>query len=272
VPELPEVESIARAMRTGLVGRRLTGLRVRHAGCFVPSPRAFRRAALGRVLTDVHRHGKYLLLTFTGDDGARGCVMLHLRMTGQFFFREDYVPDRHVHAVLDFAGRPLFYRDVRKFGRWTVVQECRQPREMAHIGPDMLEVRFTQWRERVRRRRAPWKAVLLDQTVAAGIGNIYADEALHRAGLHPLLTPAETADADLRRLFDAVKGVLHLAIRHGGTTFLDFVDFHGRPGNFRRRLRVFQRQGGPCRRCGETIERIRVAGRSTHFCPRCQRR
>ncbi len=272
MPELPEVENVARALRATVQGRRLTALRARHAGSFAPSPAAVRRSAVGRVLTDVHRHGKYLLLTFRGDDGGEGYVMLHLRMTGQLFFRPDYRPDRHVRAVLDFGGRRVFYRDLRKFGRWTVVEDPRRPAAMAHIGPDMLQVRFREWDRRAARRRAPWKAVLLDQTVAAGLGNIYADEALFRAGLHPLLTPVATPPAERRRLFDAARGVLRLAIRHGGTTFMDFVDFHGRPGNFRRKLRVFQRQGEPCRRCGAVIERIRVAGRSTHFCPQCQER
>ena len=119
-------------------------------------------------------------------------------------------------------------------------------------------------------RRAPWKSVLLDQGVASGIGNIYADEALFRAGVHPLAKPADTDEALRREVWKAAKGVLRLAVDHGGTTFLDFKDFHGKPGNFRRKLRVFQRDGEPCGVCDAELERIVVGGRSTHFCPICQ--
>jgi formamidopyrimidine-DNA glycosylase len=134
----------------------------------------------------------------------------------------------------------------------------------------MLEIGFSAWRDRAAGRRAPIKAVLLDQGVAAGIGNIYADEALHRAGVHPGTPAAVLDEAALRRVFDAARAVMRLAIKHGGTTYLNFVDFHGRPGNFRRKLRVYQRTGEPCGRCGSPIARMVVGGRSSHFCPSCQ--
>ncbi len=272
MPELPEVENVARALRAGLEGRRCTGLKVRYAGVLEPSSRAVRRAAVGRVLDRVHRRGKYLVITFADDAGSESHLMLHLRMSGQLLFAPDEAPDKHTHLVFDFEGIPLHYRDVRKFGRWTVVDHGEEPAAMAHVGPDMLEIRFKVWDERVRRRRAPWKAVLLDQGVASGIGNIYADEALFKAGVHPLATPADTDEDARRAVWKAAKAVMRLAVNHGGTTFLDFKDFHGKPGNFRRKLRVFQRDSEPCRDCGAAIERIVVAGRSTHFCPECQRR
>jgi len=270
VPELPEVESVARALRSTLEGRRATGLKVRWAGILEPSSRAVRAACVGRVLTGVHRRGKYLILTFTSDDGDCGHVMVHLRMSGQLLFDPDDAPDKHTHLIWDFEGRPLHYRDVRKFGRWTVVDNATDPSAMSHVGPDMLEVRFAEWDRRGAKRRSPCKSVLLDQGVASGIGNIYADEALFRAGVHPLATPAETSAEARREVWKAAKGVLRLAVNHGGTTFLDFKDFHGKPGNFRRKLRVFQRDGDECGRCGAVIERIVVGGRSTHFCPDCQ--
>ena len=270
MPELPEVESVARALRSSLTGRRATGLVVRWAGILEPTPRAVRRASVGRVLSGVHRRGKYLVLTFTGGDGAVGHVMLHLRMSGQLLFEPDDAPDKHTHLIWDFEGRPLHYRDVRKFGRWTVVDDAVNPTAMAHVGPDMLEVRFAEWNKRVAHRKAPWKSVLLDQGVASGIGNIYADEALFRAGVHPLKTPEGTSPEKRRAVWNAAKGVLRLAVKHGGTTFLDFKDFHGKPGNFRRKLRVFQRDGEACGRCGVVIQRVVVGGRSTHYCPACQ--
>lgn len=269
MPELPEVESVARALRDALVGRRATGLKVRFAGVLEPSARAVRAASVGRTLERVHRRGKYLVLSFT--DGAdESHLMLHLRMSGQLLFDPDTTPDKHTHLVWDFEGRPLHYRDVRKFGRWTVVDDGVNPSAIAHVGPDMLEIRFAAWDARCAHRRAPWKSVLLDQGVAAGIGNIYADEALFKAGVHPLTTPAGTDPDKRRAVWRAAKDVLRLAVKHGGTTFLDFKDFHGKPGNFRRKLRVFQRDGEPCRDCGAELERIVVGGRSTHFCGRCQ--
>ncbi len=270
MPELPEVENVAVALRASLTGRRLTGLRVKFAGVFEPNARAFRRAVVDKRLDGVHRHGKYLILTFDAAGPAPAHAMLHLRMTGQVFVDPDYVPDKHVHAVFDFDGRPIFYRDVRKFGRWALVDDAVRPSAIDHVGPDMLKVRYAEWQAKVSRRKAPWKAVLLDQGVAAGLGNIYVDEALYRAGVHPLAVPADTDPAAARRIFDAAKGVLRLSIKHGGTTFMDFRDFHGKPGNFRRKLRVFQRQGEVCRRCGGVIEKTVVAGRGTHFCGGCQ--
>ncbi len=270
MPELPEVENVARALRDLLAGRRLTALRTGWAGCCEPSARAVRRALLRKRLTTVRRRGKYMLLTFAGDDGDASYLMIHLRMTGQFLIHPDYAPDRQVRATFDFEGRLAHFRDQRKFGRLTLVEDGEAPRCMDHVGPDMLEIGLREWKARFAHRRCPLKAALLDQGIASGIGNIYADEALFRARLHPLRRPCDLDDGELRRLHRAVKGVLRLAIDHGGTTFLNFAGFDGRPGNFRRKLRVFQRDGEPCRDCGTTLQKIRAAGRSTHFCPSCQ--
>jgi formamidopyrimidine-DNA glycosylase len=299
MPELPEVENIALALRECLVGRRLTGMEVRFSGVLEPSAAAVEEALVGWVLVRVRRQGKYLLLEFgEGDEcreggaeyaggggkdvlahsagierGCRSAVGLHLRMTGQIFVDPTFIPDCHTHLVLDFDGLPVYYRDIRKFGRLALVEADADGAFAVappHVGPDMLEIGFAAWRGRAAGRRAPIKAVLLDQGVAAGIGNIYADETLFRARVHPL-TPADAlADPDLRRIFNAARAVMRLAIRHGGTTYLNFVDFRGQPGNFRRKLRVYQRDGEPCRDCGTTLARLVVAGRSSHFCPRCQ--
>jgi formamidopyrimidine-DNA glycosylase len=298
MPELPEVENVARALRLNLQGRRLTGLKVRFGGVLSQSPRLTRQTLLGKRLDRVYRHGKYLLLTFSaGENGAERSptprqlvgdslaadssgryhagetahLMIHLRMTGQIFILEDYRPDKHVHLVFDFEGLPVHYRDIRKFGRFTLVEDDRAPDAIRHIGPDMLEIGFAAWFDRLVERRAPIKSLLLDQGIAAGLGNIYVDEALFRAGVHPLTSPADLSRDELKALFRAAKSVLRLAIRHGGTTFLNFTNFHGQPGNFRRKLRVYQRTGEPCPRCGTEIARAVVAGRSSHYCPSCQR-
>ncbi len=275
MPELPEVESVGRALAADLTGRRLTALRVRWGGLCEPSPRAVHAALVGRTLTGVHRHGKYLIARFTGDDAAvdtgdTAFLMIHLRMTGQFLAQPDYVPDRHVHVTFDFDGHLVHFRDVRKFGRLTLVEHATSPAALAHVGPDMLTVRTAEWLAAVRGRAAPFKSVLLDQGVAAGLGNIYADEALFLAGVHPLARPRDLEEAELREVLRRAKQVLRLAVRHGGTTFLDFRNFHGQPGNFRRKLRVYGRGGEPCRDCGAPIERLVIGGRSSCWCPRCQ--
>jgi formamidopyrimidine-DNA glycosylase len=282
VPELPEVESVARALRQNLLGRVCTGLQVRFPGVVEPSAAALRRAMVGRTLRAVHRHGKYLVLTFARPAAAlpravADCpddlthVMLHLRMTGQVVL-EARSPDPHVHLEFDFEGLPVRYRDVRKFGRWTVVDDPLHPTCLAHVGPDVLDVHFDAWHDAVAGRRAPFKAVLLDQGVAAGLGNIYADETLFRARVHPLARPCDLSRPTLLRVLRSARAVLRLAIDHGGTTFLNFANFHGQPGGFRRKLRVYGRTGEPCRVCGAPIDRIVVAGRSTHYCPQCQLR
>lgn len=272
MPELPEVENVGRALAADLSGRRLTGLRVRWGGVFEPSPAAVRAALLGRTLTGLHRHGKYLILRFSGGStvGADAFLMVHLRMTGQFLAQPDYRPDGHVHVTFDFDGREVHYRDVRKFGRLTLVEHGTHPAALAHVGPDMLTVATGDWLGRVQGRGAPFKSVLLDQGVAAGLGNIYADESLFLAGVHPLARPRDQDEAVLREVLRRAKQVLRLAIRHGGTTFLDFRNFHGQPGNFRRKLRVYGRGGEPCRDCGTAIERMVIGGRSSCWCPRCQ--
>jgi formamidopyrimidine-DNA glycosylase len=269
VPELPEVESIASALRENLLGRVCTSLWVRFPGVVEPSAAALRRAMVGRALTGIHRHGKYLVLTFGHPDDPSH-VMLHLRMTGQVLLQAP-TPDPHVHLDFDFEGLPVRYRDIRKFGRWTVVDHPERPTCLAHVGPDLLDIRFPAWHDAVSGRRAPIKTVLLDQRVAAGLGNIYADETLLRAGVHPLARPCDLPRQTLQDVLRRARVVLRLAIDHGGTTFLNFANVHGQPGGFRRKLRVYGRTGEPCRQCRTPIERTVVGGRSTHFCPRCQR-
>jgi formamidopyrimidine-DNA glycosylase len=272
MPELPEVESVGRALAGALLGLRLDAIRARWAGAMRPSPAAARQALLGKRLVEVSRHGKYLFLDFASRRGARPThqLMLHLRMTGQVFTDPDYRPDKHLRLSFDFEGRSVYYRDIRKFGGFDLLQGTPGREAIPHVGPDMLKIRYRDWLPRLARRRTCIKALLLDQGLAAGIGNIYADEALHRAGVHPATQPQLLTEGELRRIFDEARRVLRLGIRHGGTTFLDFRDFNGRPGNFRRKLRVFGRTGEPCPVCSLPVEKTRIAGRGTHFCPVCQ--
>ncbi len=275
MPELPEVENVGRALRDCLRGKRLDGLQVNYGGVLKPSPRQVRSALVGKRLAEVNRHGKYLILDFIGDPNEdrnedHAYLMIHLRMTGQFFILDDYIADQHVHLIFDFEGRPVHYRDVRKFGRLELVEDPIRPAAIAHVGPDMLSVRLPEWRERIGHRKAPIKALLLDQKIAAGLGNIYVDESLFLARVHPLARPCDLTPTQLKEVLKRARQVLRLAINHGGTTFMNFTDFHGRPGNFRRKLRVYGRAGQKCRDCSATLEGVRVGGRSSVFCPHCQ--
>jgi formamidopyrimidine-DNA glycosylase len=269
LPELPEVENVGRALRDHLLGRRLTGLKVGFAGVLDQPVAATRRALVGKTLESVHRHGKYLILTF-GPDEDPAHLMIHLRMTGQIFILDDYRPDKHVHLSFDFDGLPVHYRDIRKFGRLTLVESGTAPAALAHVGPDMLEVRFPRWHERISRRSAPIKALLLNQGIAAGLGNIYVDECLFASGVHPLARPCDLDRDVLQQVLRQAKRILRRSINHGGTTFLNFTDFYGKPGNFKQKLLVYGRAGENCSTCGTTIASLRVAGRSSCYCPVCQ--
>ncbi|MCP4291199.1 MAG: bifunctional DNA-formamidopyrimidine glycosylase/DNA-(apurinic or apyrimidinic site) lyase [bacterium] len=270
MPELPEVENVALALRAHLTGRRLTDLHIGYEGILRQGARATRKALIGRCIDRVHRHGKYIIINFSDGVQPDSHLMIHLRMTGQIFILDDYIPDKHVHLTFDFEGLPVHYRDVRKFGRLELVDHPEHPSAIAHVGPDMLLVRFREWYGRISHRRAPMKALLLDQGIASGLGNIYVDESLFLAGIHPLTKPVDLDEEDLREVWRISKRVLRNSIKHGGTTFMDFKDFYGKPGNFRSQLKVYGRAGQGCSRCGSTIEGIRIAGRSSCFCPECQ--
>ncbi|MBK7189623.1 MAG: hypothetical protein IPH86_13290 [bacterium] len=195
--------------------------------------------------------------------------MIHLRMTGQFLAQPDYEPDRHVHVTFDFDGHAVHFRDVRKFGRLTLVEDGTAPAALAHVGPDMMTVKTADWLARVRGRGAPFKRALLDQGVAAGWAT-FTPTSRRSWPACRWRAAARPDEAELREVLRRAKQVLRLAIRHGGTTFLDFRNFHGQPGNFRRKLRVYGRGGEPCRDCGTTIERMVIGGRSSSWCPACQ--
>lgn len=270
MPELPEVENVAVAIREHLTGRTLTGIKVKSSKVLGQCGTATRRALVGRDLVGVHRHGKYIILNFRDGVGPDTHLMIHLRMTGQIFILGGYIPDKHVHLIFDFDGIPVYYRDIRKFGRLELVDHATNPSAISHVGPDMLDVKFSHWHERIAHRKAPLKALLLDQGIAAGLGNIYVDESLFLAGIHPLTKPVNLKKDQLRLVLRQCKQVLRHSIKHGGTTFMNYTDFNGKPGNFKDQLWVYGRAGKECARCQTTIQGIRIAGRSSCFCPQCQ--
>ena len=267
MPELPEVETIRAQLAPRLQGRTLASVEIF-------DPRLTRPADLHEVVEElegdrveaVERRGKYLLLRF---ESGRA-LLVHLRMTGSFGF----APTSHERAVLELDdGTRLVYRDVRRFGTWLVLEGAElEPYLATKNGPEPLGPRFTsRWLAgQLARRRAPLKAVLLDQRVVAGLGNIYADEALWRARLSPLRPANEVAPEETRRLVRAIRGALGRGIERQGSTLSEYVTPEGSPGAMQEEFRVYGREGKPCPRCRTPIVKTRVAGRGTCFCPRCQ--
>lgn len=274
MPELPEVETVRRTLLAeGLAGHAITGVSVRHADVIRhPAPDAFAFLVVGQRIADIGRRGKYLLLRLSG-----GAVLVgHLRMTGRLWVsapEAEDLPHTHVVFTLD-DGRELRFRDVRRFGGFHLIGENGEgtPVGLAELGPEPADLSPEELLTAARRHPGTsLKALLLDQRVVAGLGNIYVDEALHRARVHPARSCARLTAATARNVVAAVREVLGEALRSRGTTFLDFRDGTGEPGAFQEFLRVYRRDGQACRTCGHEIRKTRVAGRGTHYCPHCQR-
>jgi formamidopyrimidine-DNA glycosylase len=237
----------------------------------MPAP-AFCRQLRGQVIRSLGRRGKYIVAGLSGS----GTLLIHLRMTGQFRLAPANLPrEKHEHIALELDdGRELRFRDTRKFGRWRLTGD--PARFLGHLGPEPLSRGFTAggFGRILRHRAGMLKPLLLNQGTVAGLGNIYVDEALWEARLHPRRSAATLRAADIRRLHAAIRAVLRRGVRARGTTLgVGWTNFRGlneRSGANQVTLRVFRRTGEPCRRCGTRIERIVVGQRSTHLCPRCQ--
>jgi len=273
LPELPEVETVVRGLRATVRARRILSVRLGKTD-FVDDPAAIERELPGRRIAEVIRHGKFLILRLepAAQPGARLFLLVHLGMTGQLVARrrEETVPP-HTHAFFALDdGRELRYTDVRRFGRMLLVPESRLAAVLGRLGDDPLEAAPEEFQARLDGRRARIKALLLDQRVFRGMGNIYTDESLWRARIHPARQASRLTAKEVRRLYEAVQTVLREAIRLRGSSVSNYVDAEGRPGEYQLRHRVYGREGQRCFRCGARIRRVVVAGRSSYFCPRCQ--
>ena len=281
MPELPEVETVARDLRPRLVGATIVGARSSWARTLrTHDALAFAEGVSGRTVESVGRRAKQLVIGLTGD----AALTIHLKMTGQLFVVPASSPeDPYVRLVFELAdGRELRFRDIRKFGKvglygldpvtGELVSEVGGAAVFAAIGPEPLADEFTlrEFRRRLRRRKGRLKPLLLDQSFVAGVGNIYADESLWRSRLHPLRSAASLRPPDERRLYGAIRDVLSEAIARRGSSIDDYTAPDG-DGSMQERLDVYQRTGEPCRRCGRPIKRIVIGARSTHFCSWCQR-
>jgi formamidopyrimidine-DNA glycosylase len=275
MPELPEVETVKRDLEARIIGRAITSAWVSpYAPRLVQllTPREFCRQLVGRRVAGLRRRGKYLIVDL--DDGR--AWVLHRRMSGNVLYRVPAdPPDDYTHAVFELDdGHELRWTDLRKFGTMWVVEDATMV--MESLGPEPLEAAFTPevLRQRAGGRSAPIKSVVLDQSVLAGMGNLYTDEALHSAGIHPLRPANKLKAGDWARLHAGILEALRMGIAGRGsslgTTLRDHINVDGAPGQNQETVRAYGREGAPCYGCGTAMWRIKVGGRSSVFCPKCQ--
>jgi formamidopyrimidine-DNA glycosylase len=276
MPELPEVETVAQGLRRRSLGRRIATVEIRHAAVIAGSAEEFASTLEGRVVANISRKGKAIAVELAAEDGAPPRFLLvRLGMTGQLTVTPHNAPiepHTHVFLALDDGREEMRFRDARRFGRLRSCTPQELERVLGALGPDAQRVTEPQFLEAMRGRKGAIKSWLMNQNLVAGLGNIYADEVLFEARIHPLSQPGRVSPEKAHRLYKAVRNVLDRAVKAGGTTFSDYLNVEGRPGAFLSKLRVYQHTGDPCRRCGHTIRRIVIAGRSSHFCARCQPR
>jgi formamidopyrimidine-DNA glycosylase len=271
---LPEVETVVRDVRPLLVGRRIRAVEVSRQALRRPWSAEWAALLAGRRVRAVRRRGKWIIL----DLDRHLFLVFHLGMTGQLTVAQGDQPRAdHVHVVLDLSGakEQLRFRDIRRFGSATLFagrEALGRWFEDSGLGPEPFDLDPPSWRGQLARTARPLKAVLLDQRLVAGVGNIYADEALFEARLHPQRAGRSLSAPEAERLRRAVVTVLNRAIRRRGSSIRNYVGGSGLKGSYQKEFRVYHRAGEPCPRCGTPIERVRLAGRSTHFCPNCQRK
>ena len=281
MPELPEVETVARGLRQRILGRRILSVTLGKTD-FIDDPAALEQHLPGRQIEAVERYGKFMLLRLSAAQGenrvvgngeaAPASLLVHLGMTGQIAPIPAAQPrEKHTHVcmLLD-DGRELRYVDARRFGRIAYLTKALLAEELTGFGADPLEVSKEEFAERICGRRARIKALLLDQSVLRGVGNIYADESLWRAKIHPARLGARLSRKEAETLRRVLQDILRKAIVLRGSSISDFLDAEGEPGEYQRHHRAYGREEKNCYRCKTPIRRAIVAGRSSYFCPKCQ--
>jgi formamidopyrimidine-DNA glycosylase len=265
VPELPEVETVTRSLLPHLRGRLIRHAEFRQQRVLRGDPEETAQRLAGRRITGLERRGKFIMMHLSGGGGI---FTVHLGMTGRLLMGAEI--GKHTHAIVQLDRGVLTYDDPRQFGRLEWSEGV--PRSVSRLGPEPLLIEFDEFWEKLHARKTNMKALLLDQKFLGGVGNIYADEALHRAGVHPLAVASRISKPRARKIYGAVREVLSEAIESRGSSVSDYVDADGRLGSFQKSHRVYQRHGEPCLICGRPIRRILVVQRGTHFCAHCQKR
>lgn len=269
MPELPEVETVVGDLKKKIVGKTLAGVRV-FCPKLIKGPLSKFKHLSNAKIVSILRRGKYIIINLSGAES----LLIHLKMSGQFVLVKKESPlEKHTHLVFGLKGNSheLRYLDIRKFGCLRLIPTQTLPEELSYLGPEPLSLSFSGFRERIAGAGGRIKPLLLNQKFVAGIGNIYADEILYRAGIRPQRKVESLKEKDVKKLFLAIKNILKRAIKYRGSTIRDFRDGLGESGDFQKRLRVYGRGGEKCGRCGRRISRISLGGRGTHFCACCQR-
>jgi len=271
MPELPEVETVVRGLKEQALGKQINKVILIYTRIVKTDPDIFIKVLKNNTIRDILRHGKYIFIEL--DD--QKMVVIHLRMTGQLFLAElSRQKDKHTHLeiILKDSSSKIVYRDVRKFGRFELINKKEKAGYIASrkIADDALKISLTEFSNNLRNKQRSLKALLLDQSVIAGLGNIYVDEVLIREKLSPLTKASELSQQQLKHLLGTIKIILKQAIAKKGTTFSDYVTSYGSKGKFQLSLKAYQCEGKPCSHCGTLICKTRVAGRGTYYCPHCQ--
>jgi len=281
VPELPEVTTIVEGLKEKVIGKKIIDVWCDHQKLVQRSKVKVQKVKSAKIV-NVRRRAKYIIIELDNDLA----LVIHLRMTGHLLYRPldkskyskalDDPYNQFVHFKLKLDdNHELAFSDLRKFGTVEVmpIPEVKSYFENKEIGPEPLDKSFTYevFLERINRKKGAIKQVLIDQTVIAGIGNIYADEILFEAGIHPKRKTNQLSGAELKKIYEAIQKILKSAVKYRGTSISDFRDVSGEKGSFEKNLKVYRQTGKPCSKCGTKIERIVVGQRGTHFCPRCQK-
>jgi len=268
MPELPEVETVARGLAARVFQHEIESVWLGDKPQPLKSPATEIVSALERArIAAVRRAGKHIVFDLERSEGEQRQWVVHLGMTGRLLVSPPEAEvAKHTHAIARLrSGREIRFVDPRRFGRLAVSPA------FAAAGAEPLDIPFDDFAARFHKSKAPIKSALLNQKLLSGVGNIYADEALFRAGVRPRRRGTSLTHAELHRLYESLQAVLNESIKAGGTTFSDYVDAEGEWGNYQFDLRVYGREGEPCVRCKTPIKRIVITGRSAHYCPKCQR-
>jgi len=272
MPELPEAETIAEGLKVKLVGKRINGVHIKRRDVLNITPQRLRPLLLRRRILSVERMGKKIILQLEG----KRSLIFSLGMSGQLYTLPPEVkPPPHTHLIIEFSGLAgaLIFRDPRRFGGVSLEGEGlpkTSGSSIRNLGPDILSISEEDFIALMGRKKRQLKALLLDQGLICGLGNIYTDESLFRARLHPGRRSDGLNVDDMSKLYNAIRQVLAEAISAGGSSISDYVDAQGEAGNFQVNHRVYGKEGEPCPNCGNKIAKMKIGGRGTHYCPHCQ--
>jgi len=269
MPELPEVETTVRDLRDKIVGRKILKAWTDTEKIFTPNFLAFEKGVIGQTIKEVNRRGKNIILELSSGN----YILVHMRMTGSLLYGSEF-EDPYIHMVLTLDKGKLVLSDLRKFAKVVFVQNLKEFFDAQKLGPEPLTKEFTleKFREIMKKSKGKIKKVLLDQQKISGIGNIYSDEILFEAKVSPLRETQKLKAGEIKKLYQAIIKILEKGIKEKGTSVSDYRRPSGEEGGFAKFLKVYGREGEPCSRsCGGKVERVKINGRSAHFCPRCQK-